>query len=253
MENLPVVTADLELAVQGLAMRYRRANGPVMSLMNRIGGSVEERVAMLPQAVRTQLAQVTQAALERAHGVAAFTSRLKGPDLGERGPVLAAMAAGVAGGMGGLPTVIAELPVTITLFLHTIRAAAVEAGFDADDPGIRAECLQVFAAGSPLRGDDGVNTSFIGARMAVSSAAIQKVIAVVAPRLGLALGQKLVAQAVPVIGAVTGAALNAAYLRYYREMARIRFGLLRLAQTHGAEAALAAFQAAVKVPSLTKA
>jgi EcsC protein family len=247
MENMPVAKADLELAVQGLALRYRRANGPLMSVMNRIGGSVEERVALLPQAVRTQLEAVTRTALERAHGLAA-----RGPDLGERGPVFAAMATGAAGGIGGLPTAIAELPVTITLFLHAIRAVAVEAGFDADDPGIRAECLQVFAAGSPLAGDDGVNTSFIGARMAVSNAAIQKVIAVVVPRLGLAMGQKLVAQAVPVLGAVAGAALNAAYMNYYRDMARIRFGLLRLAGVHGAEAVLAAFQAAVKVPSLTK-
>jgi len=137
--------------------------------------------------------------------------------------------------------------------LHAIRAVAAEAGFDADDPGIRAECLQVFAAGSPLGGDDGVNTSFIGARMAASNAAIQKVITLVVPRLGLAMGQKLMAQAVPVLGAVAGAALNAAYMNYYRETARIRFALLRLSQEHGAEATLRAFQAAVKVPSLTKA
>jgi hypothetical protein len=251
MENLPVPRADLELAVQGLALRYRRANGPVMSLMNRIGGSVEERMALLPQAVRNQLETVTQAALERAFGVAAFGSN-RGPDLGTRGPMIAAMAAGIAGGMGGLPTAIAELPVTITLFLQAIRAAAVEAGFDADDPAVRAECLQVFAAGSPLRGDDGVNTSFIGARMAVSATAIRQMIATVAPRLGVAMGQKLTAQAVPVLGAVTGAALNASYMTYYRETARIRFALLRLAETHGAEATLVAFQAAVRVPSLTK-
>jgi hypothetical protein len=95
MENLPVPRADLELAVQGLALRYRRANGPVMSLMNRIGGSVEERMALLPQAVRNQLETVTQAALERAFGVAAFGSN-RGPDLGTRGPMIAAMAAGIA-------------------------------------------------------------------------------------------------------------------------------------------------------------
>jgi EcsC protein family len=247
MENLPVARADLELAVQGLALRYRKANGPLMAVMNRIGGSVEERMALLPQAVRAQLESVTKAALERAHGLSA-----RAPDLGQRGPVFAAMATGAAGGLGGLPTAIAELPVTITLFLHAIRAVAAEAGFDADDPGIRAECLQVFAAGSPLGGDDGVNTSFIGARMAVSNAAIQKVIAMVVPRLGLAMGQKLAAQAVPVLGAVAGAGLNAAYMNYYRETARIRFGLLRLAETHGAEATLRMFQAAVKVPSLTK-
>jgi hypothetical protein len=129
----------------------------------------------------------------------------------------------------------------------------VAAGFDPDDPAIRAECLQVFAAGSPLADDDGANTSFVGARLALTGAALQKVIAAVAPRLGIAMGQKLAAQAVPVLGAVAGAGLNAAYLSYYREIARIRFALLRLAQTHGPDATLRAFAAAARVPALTRA
>jgi hypothetical protein len=67
------------------------------------------------------------------------------------------------------------------------------------------------------------------------------------------LGQKLAAQAVPVIGAVSGAALNAAFLSYYREIARIRFALLRLAAVHGAEPVMAAFRAAVEPAKITRA
>jgi EcsC protein family len=164
------------------------------------------------------------------------------PDIGPQGPVLAVMATGAAGGFGGLPTALAELPVTVTVILHAIRAAAVEAGYDPDDPAIRAECLQVFGAGSPLAADDGVNTGLVSARLAISGATITQIIATVAPRLAAVFGQKIIAQAVPVIGAVTGAALNAAYMRYYREIARIRFALLRLAEVHGAEAVLADFR-----------
>jgi hypothetical protein len=40
----------------------------------------------------------------------------------------------------------------------------------------------------------------------------QQVLAVVVPRLAVVFGQKLAAQAVPVMGALTGAALNAARL-----------------------------------------
>ena len=60
------------------------------------------------------------------------------------------------------------------------------------------------------------------------------------------------AQAVPVLGAVSGAALNAAYLGYYREMARIRFALMRLTVQHGAEAVLTRFSAATAPPRLTE-
>lgn len=157
----------------------------------------------------------------------------------------AAMLSGAVGGAGGLATSVAELPVTVTVILHAIRRAAVEQGFDPDDPAIRAECLRVFTAGSPLGSDDGVNTSFLSARLTVTGPAIQRLVASVAPKLATALGQKLAAQAVPVLGAVAGAGLNAAFLRYYREMAEIRFALLRLAEQHGAEEILTAFAKAV--------
>jgi EcsC protein family len=248
MTDLPVpALIDPTPAIAALAARYRRANGPVMALMTRLGGSVEKQMDALPPSLRGQIERITQAALERAHGVAA-----RGPDMGRQGHVLAVMATGAAGGMGGLPTALAEMPVTVTVILHAIRAAAVEAGYDPDDPGIRAECVQVFGAGSPLAGDDGVNTSLIAARLAVTGSTVQAVIRAVAPRLAAALGQKVIAQAVPVLGAITGAGLNAAYMRYYREIARIRFALLRLAEVHGAEAVLVSFRDQA-VPRVTKA
>jgi hypothetical protein len=245
---LPVpAVIDPAPAIAALATRYRRANGPVMALMARLGGSMEGQMKSLPPSLRAQIERVTQAALERSHGLAA-----RGPDMGRQGHLLAVMATGAAGGMGGLPSALAELPVTVTVILHAIRAAAVEAGYDPDAPGIRAECLQVFGAGSPLADDDGVNTSLIAARLAVSGSTVQAVIQAILPRLAAALGQKVLAQAVPIMGAVTGAGLNAAYMRYYREIARIRFALLRLAEVHGAEAVLTAFRDQA-MPRITRA
>jgi uncharacterized protein (DUF697 family) len=42
------------------------------------------------------------------------------------------------------------------------------------------------------------------------------------------MGQKLAAQAVPVLGAMAGAATNYAYTTYYQEMAYVHFGLRKL-------------------------
>ncbi|MGB8815025.1 MAG: EcsC family protein [Paracoccaceae bacterium] len=254
MENkvsLPALLPDLSIEIAALAVRYRRAGGPLVALMNRLGGRIEAQMAMLPDSVRRQIEVVTAKALEQAHAMAA-AGRFA-PDLGTRAAPMVAALAGAAGGAGGIATSIVELPVTITLILHAIRGAAAAEGFDPDDSAIRAECLQVFAAGSPVAGDDGVNTAFLGARMTLTGPALKNLIAAVAPRLAAALGQKLAAQAVPVLGAASGAALNAAYLSYYRELARIRFALLRLAQTHGAEQVLAAFQDATTPKPITKA
>jgi EcsC protein family len=239
---------DLAAAVAPLAQRYRRANGPVIRLVNRLGNSLESQLSALPETFRAQIERLTAQALETSYGVAS-----RAPDLGQRAPMVAAVAAGAAGGAGGLATALAELPVTVTLFLNTIRSVAREAGLDPDEEWVRAECLQVFAAGSPLAQDDGVNTSFIGSRLALSGSAVQNLVAAIAPKLAAVLGQKLAAQAVPVLGAVSGAALNAAFLSYYREVARVRFELVKLGQLHGVEAVEAEFRIAVTPPRVIKA
>jgi len=221
-----------------------------MRLVNRFGGTLEGQLALVPDLYKRQIERVLARALNAAYTVAGQGARL--PSMGERGPMMAAMATGAAGGAGGLPTAVAELPLTITVIFHAIRQAAIEAGFDPEDPAVRAECIAVFGAGSPLASDDGINTGFLSARLTLTGTAVQKVIASVAPKLAAAMGQKLAAQAVPVLGAVTGAALNAAFLTYYREVARVRFGLLRLAEVHGAEKVLLAFRAAVEPARVTK-
>ena len=248
-QTLPATLApDPGPEIARLALRFRRANGPVMALINRLGGSVEDRMAMMPSALRTRIEAVTRAALERGYRLAAGGRHA--PDLGPRGPMALAMLTGAAGGAGGLPTALAELPVTVTVILRAIRRAAAEEGFDPDDPAIRLEALRVLAAGSPLAVDDGIDTGFVGARIAVTGPALQRVLAAAAPRLAAALGQRAMAQAVPVLGAVAGAGLNAAFIGYYREVAHIRFALLRLAERHGAARVLAEFGAAAMRPKL---
>jgi len=248
-QTLPVAsTADLAAEIAPLARRYKRANGPVIRLVNRLGGTLEHQLSALPDSLRNQLEKLTAQALEASYGIAS-----RAPDLSTRAPMMAAVAAGAAGGAGGLATAVAELPVTVTLFLNTIRSVAREAGLDPDEDWVRAECLQVFAAGSPLAQDDGVNTSFLASRLALTGSTAQNLIRTIAPRLAAVLGQKLAAQAVPVIGAVSGAALNAAFLSYYREIARVRFELVKLGRVHGAEAVEAEFRLAVTPPKVIRA
>jgi len=143
--------------------------------------------------------------------------------------LVARAAMGAAGGAGGLPTALAELPVTTTLLLRVIQGVAVEHGFDAHAENVQFDCVQVFSAAGPLSEDDGADLAFLSARVALSGRAMQAVIAKVAPRLALVLGQKLAAQAVPVLGAVAGAATNYAYTSYYEDMAHVHFGLRKLA------------------------
>lgn len=238
----------LEIAV--LARRLVRANGPVMALVNKLGGKLEGQMDHLPVQLRMRVEAITGAALERALSVAVQGNRA--PDLGPKAaPALAALT-GAIGGAGGLATALAELPVTVTVILHAILRAAEAEGFDTSLPEVRAECLRVLGSGGPLDDDDGVNTSFIGARLTLSGPAVHKLLATVVPGFATALTQKLAAQAIPVLGAVTGAALNATFLSYYRELAHIRFALLRLSIKHGAVPVRQAFEAETRALKLSK-
>ena len=67
----------------------------------------------------------------------------------------------------------------------------------------------------------------------------------------MVLGQKIAAQSVPLIGAAAGASINFAFVGYYQEMARVRFGLKRLARDNDPVAVAAAFAAAMEPKRLS--
>lgn len=219
---------DPDAEIVRLAQRYRAAGGLGIQVLNLLGTQAGGLLDRLPRAVRDQLTTATQTALEQALR-AASNSRGVVPDQSDWLNRTVSTAMGAAGGFGGLPTALAELPVTTTLLLRVIEGVAVEHGFDPTADSVRFDCVQVFAAAGPLEHDDGADIAFLSTRMALSGAAVQALLARVAPRLAVVLGQKLAAQAVPVMGAVAGAATNYAYTSYYTDMAHVHFGLRRLA------------------------
>lgn len=214
--------------LRSLAAGHARAANAGIELLNLLGGQAERLLERLPPEGRARLQGVTERAL---HGAMQAADRSRG--VVPENPFWMARALttamGAAGGFGGLPGAIAELPFTTTLLLRTIQDVAAEHGFEPGERGVMFDCVQVFAAAGPLSHDDGADLAFIGTRVAVSGAALQALIARVAPRLAAVLGQKLAAQTVPVLGALAGATINYTYTGYYRQVAHVHFGLKRLA------------------------
>ena len=219
---------DTEAELDVLAERYRNAGGAGIDLLNLLGGRAESMLDRLPAPVRAGLDEATTRALREATKAAHYSRGVVGDQKSWLNSAAGA-AMGAVGGMGGLPTALAELPVTTTLLLRVIQGVASEHGFDPEEENVRFDCITVFSAAGPLSDDDGADLAFISARVALTGPAVQGLIARVAPRLATVLGQKLAAQAVPVLGAVAGAATNYAYTSYYQEMAHVHFGLRRLA------------------------
>ncbi len=236
-----------------IAARHRAADGLLLKLANAAGGQIETGMQRLPGPVRQRIEGAATVALQTAYDVAGRSHGPGGPGTSakaQRAHLALATVTGAVGGLGGLPTALAELPVTTTVILRAIQSIAAGHGFDPDDPLVRAEAISVFASGSPLDADDGVNTSFLGSRITLTGPAVQRLIAMVAPRFAAVLGQKLAAQALPLLGAVAGAGLNYTFTSYYQEMAHVRFSLLRIAQTHSRNAVDDAFRAAAANPRI---
>lgn len=234
---LPVTDPTVVSELDALAKRHRAAAGPVMQVLNFVGGSAEGLIAKLPQPVRDGLEGATERALDTAMGAAA-RSRGVVADRPDWVNKLLTTAMGAAGGFGGLPGALAELPLTVTMLLRAIQGIAAEHGFDPASEEVRIECLRVFASAGPMAKDDGSDMGFVTAKVTITGSGLSNLIARVAPRLSAVLGQKLAAQTAPVLGAVAGAAVNYAFTSYYQEIARVHFGLKRLARESGEDEGL---------------
>jgi hypothetical protein len=223
-----LVPVDVEAELDRLAKEYRQAGGMGLQVLNLIGTQADGLLDRLPKGVRDNLGEGTETALKLAMK-AAHSSRGIVGDQPRWLNTMVNTTLGAAGGFGGLPTALAELPVTTTILLRSIQGVARDHGFDPGTESVQFDCIEVFAAAGPLERDDGADLAFLTTRMALTGATVQGLITRVAPKLATALGQKLAAQTVPVLGAMAGAATNYAYTSYYQKIAAVHFGVRKLA------------------------
>lgn len=216
-----------------LAARQHAALGILMQFVTLVGGHVEDGLKLLPAPARARLDVAAARALRASYDAAGRSrggmGRLVATDRAHK--ALASLS-GALGGLGGLPTALLELPIATTVIFRSVQQVAVTHGEDPFSLETRAQCLYVFGKGGIGDEDDGVDTSFIGARLGLSGAAINKLIGRIAPQFATVLGQKLASQTVPILGAAAGAGTNYAFISYYTEIAHVHFGLRALAREH---------------------
>jgi hypothetical protein len=232
--------------IDALARRMTGAMGPAMRVLTYLGGGIENRLERLPDRVKDAIESGAGAMLEQAyHAARVIGGQSVVPKTGAWAHMVAAIGSGAAGGIGGLSTALLEMPATVALIFGAMQKIASENGFDPVSEDTRLTCLEIFGAGGPGTRDDGVNSTFLGTRIGLNGSTLSAVISRIAPRFAAIISQKFAAQVVPVLGAAAGAGVNYAFMDYYQEMARVRFGLKRLAQAHGEDAVMAAFRRAV--------
>ena len=215
----------------------------LVRIADMAGKPFEALLARLPAPILARMSDVTNVALRGALMTALLTLRKEGTTrTSEARHRTWAMMSGIVGGGGGLPGTLVELPLTTTIILRSIAEIARSEGEDLSDPETQLQCLQVLALGSPDPADDGADSAYYAARIAMAqsitaaarqiakhgvasegTSVVVKLVNQVAQRFGVALSDKLAAQAVPMIGGVAGCLLNYAFLKHFQTVARGHF------------------------------
>jgi len=242
----------------------------LVTLTELIGKPLERGLALLPDAVVERVHGIARHSLERALDVALTTlgRRPRGRS-SDRRHRLAGAATGALGGWFGLPGLALELPVTTVLMLRSIADVARSEGHDLDDVGVQLACLEVFALGGPSKRDDAAETGYYAVRAGLATAledaarhvaaqglskkgapALVRLIERIAVRFGLVVEDKILLEAVPILGAASGALINTVFMGHFQDLARAHFTIKRLEARYGADRVRAAFEGGGAEPLL---
>ncbi len=227
--------------------------GLAVKVSSLIGTPIEKGFELLPAGWRDKVGAATRDALQVALQGALLTMNARADQAHPRWHKFASMLSGATGGAFGLPALVVELPVSTTIICRSIADIARANGESLDDMSVRMACLEVFALGGPSRADDAAESGYFAVRAALAQAvsdagrylaahaavqdgapAVVRLISLIAARFQIQVSQKAAAQAVPIIGAATGALINLVFMDHFQDMSRGHFTIRRLERIYGA-------------------
>lgn len=238
--------------------------GFLIQAANLLGSPIEHIISKrLPKRASALVDRAATAAVTSAFDAAAATLRGDRVGMPARTGLHRAVAigAGAAGGFFGWAGLAIELPFTTATILRSVADIARAQGEAPHAMDTRLACIEVLALGGSARSDDASESGYFATRAALAQQvsavtahfarhglsgngpAVIKLIQSIAARFSIPVSQKAMAEAVPVLGAVTGAGLNAIFMSHFQRVAEGHFIVRRLERAHGAEAVRAAFDA----------
>ena len=227
--------------------------GIAAKVSNFIGTPIENMLKRLPESMSVTVNEITHKSIKKALDIALLTMD---KDVRETSSnwwhKLAIGTTGAAGGLFGLPGLAVELPISTTIMLRSIANIARSEGEDLSCPVAKLQCVQVLALGGKSKSDDGTEAGYFAARTALAKSiseaaahltkkglsqhgapAIVRFISRIASRFSIVVSEKAAVQAVPLVGAFGGAAINTLFMDHYQDMGRGHFIVRRLERLHG--------------------
>ncbi len=263
--NLPVATRRMIRAGESVLQEHdREALARAVkalehtNIATRLAATVGRQLGtfgrFLPPGVSGLVNRAAESAIRSALKVAISSLARKRP--GDSRFLHRAMAAasGAAGGVFGLSSLPVELPVSTIIILRSIADIARNEGEDIADPEVALACLQVFALGAHDKDDSLVESGYFATRGLLAKTVTEasrymlshglgeetapvlvRLVSQIGSRFGIVVSEKLAAQAVPVVGAAGGAAVNYAFADHFQSLAFGHFTVRRLERLYGGD------------------
>lgn len=256
-EAAPLTNEETEFIYE--ARRFLEKPSLLIRIANKVGKPLDRGLRALPVTVQNKIHLAVEKSLKK--GLDVVTKSLpEGDSISFSDAVsksrragalhsLASFGTGAVGGFFGVAGLPIELPVTTGIMLRAIASIARDFGFDPEDPEIQLECLSILAIGgeSAAHEADAVDSAYWTSRLAFSdlirqaaremrrgaSPILVRLLARIAARFEFVVSEKVLAEIVPVVGAIGGGAINAAFTEHFTQAARYHFGLRAMGRTHG--------------------
>ncbi|HIP48404.1 MAG TPA: EcsC family protein [Lutibacter sp.] len=240
--------------------------GAFIKALNKVGGKLESGVDMMPKIIQKWLQKHVNKLLM---GIVKtnIISMQKGEAFKKPSEktykALVTSSGAISGAFGsttGVGTVIflSELALSTKFMMRSIIDIARSHGENIQEFDTQLACMQVFALGGTSKDDDGAETSYYSTRVATnisvkkasefiaknglsslnkaftsSTNPILKFIGSIAARFMTQVSEKFIAQAIPILGAAGGGAINLVFINHFQKMAEAHFSIRQLERKYG--------------------
>lgn len=244
----------------------------ITKVTDYLGKPIQIALDKLPKKAKDTVAKVSEIALRKSLQMAHSTtwelekhteldSIKKQSNLNRWGHNTATAITGAVGGFFGEAGITIELPITTTIIMRSILTQGQSFGEYSKEELI-ANAIYVFSLGSnKSTDDDEMDSAYYTSRVAMDSLIKQaaeylaingpktvmknieagtapiilELISSVAQRFNIVVTEKMLAEALPFVGAVSGAGLNLLFTDFFTNSAKYHFGIKHLEKVYGQE------------------
>ncbi len=234
-------------------------------LVNVLGKPIERGLEFLPENWSLMVQDAARKALRKAFDFAIMTMDNKAAiPASNQFHKISVAALGALGGAFGLATLPIELPVSKIIMLRSIADVARSEGEDIKRIETKLACMEVFALGGGSKATESAETGYYAVRASLATLvseatkyigtrrvaeegapALIRLIDSIATRFGVVVSEEAMATAIPALGAIGGALVNAIFIDHFQDIARGHFIVRRLERIYGEEEVKREYEKAV--------